>query len=94
MADTHGVKEVIFDMSFTLGAQWGTNPEVYREMVMDKLQGSRGLYDWVHEQASAFEAMWVSLDEEDGRREDYYGEVDSYFQTALDKLFLEAINRV
>lgn len=89
-----GVTEVIFDMSFALGNEWTRIAPAYREALMDRLGGSRGLYDWIHTQATAFEAMWVALDEEDDRREDYYGEVNTWFHRACDELILEAINYV
>lgn len=87
-----GINEVIFDMSFYLGTQWADVPEVVRESLMDQLQGSRGLFDWVHEEATAFEAVWIALDEQDPRREDYYGEVDEWFRTAFAKLILGGMN--
>lgn len=89
-----GVTEVLFDMSFALGIRWPQVPLIVRENLMDLLQGSRGLYDWVMHEATTFEEMWVALGEGDASKEDYYGEVDKWFDTALDKLILRGYNNV
>lgn len=86
------VNEVIFDMSFQMGQVWKDVPEVVRENLMDMLNGSRGIFDWVESQAIAFEGMWVTLDEEDPRFSAYYEEVDEWFTKAFDKLVLEGYN--
>lgn len=84
--------EVIFDMSFQLGLRWIEVPLVVRQTMMDRLNGSRGLFDWVFAEAQAFDEMWMKLPEDDPRRDAYYSEVESRFASAFDKLVLEAMN--
>ena len=88
------VNEVIFDMSFALGLRWPQIPMETKEKLMDELEGSRGLFNWVRYTAETFEAWWVALDEQDPRREDYYGEVDAQFVIALNALILRGNNHV
>lgn len=86
------VNEVLFDMSFQMGPDWMEVREADRDKILDMLGGSRGLYDWVLDEATAFENMWVNLDEDDPRLERYYEEVDAWFIKAFDKLVVRARN--
>ena len=84
-----GLGEVIFDMTWEVAHKWDAQPEFIRERMMDNLNGSRGLYDWLHDQANRFEEMWKNLQQDAPEREDYYLVVEKWIDDAFNKLVLD-----
>lgn len=87
--DCYLLGEVIYDMTFAMTHRWRAQPTIIREQMMDNLNGSRGLYDWIYEQALNFEEMWQDLPDNAPQREDYYNVVDRWIDDAFNKLVLD-----
>ena len=54
--------------------------------IMDSLNGSRGIFEWLFDQATLFQAHWIALPREYRESGNYMEDVDAWFSGALDKL--------
>lgn len=65
-------QEMIHNISFRFGLEWAKLEEEFRSKVMDHVDGSRGLKDYIVLWAKQFDRNW-----EDGM-EDYIGKIDDF----------------
>lgn len=82
-------QEIIADIAFTCGAYWNRMSEKARDVVSEHTEGSRGMMAMFIEWAGEFDAMWIALDEDDDRRENYIGEVDDFAHQKMNVLVAE-----
>lgn len=90
VTQSRGLREVIFDMTFTY-AQWHREQtEETKQKIMDHFQGSRGMFDTIDEVATMFEVYWQGLAEDEVDTHNYYEEVSAAVYRRIAQLTVEA----
>ena len=69
-------REIIFDLAFYVGHAWRALDTTVASAVMDKVEGSRGLFVLVEEWALEFDAEWEKRPE--SGKEDYMSDIDAF----------------
>lgn len=78
------VDEVLFDLSANYGAMRAAGK---CDALIDVMQGNFAVFTEIRQWAGEFQAMWQALPEGSDRLDDYYGEVDEYFDQQMKALY-------
>ena len=85
-AYSNPVMEVLFDMTRGYTHWHDRQTATLQADIMDSLNGSRGTFEWLFDQATLFQEHWVTLPHEYHESGNYMEDVDAWLSGAVDKL--------
>lgn len=81
--------EILFDLTWAYALWHDKRKEQVMYELWDSKGGSRGIFEWLYEQAVRFQIWWDELPEDAPERECYFEEIDEWLITELDTLLNE-----
>lgn len=78
--------EVLFDLTWGFTHWHDRQTSTLNGDIMDKLNGSRGIFEWLYNQAVLFQAHWMALPLEYRESGNYMEDVDAWLSEAVVKL--------
>ena len=78
--------EVLFDMTHGYWNWHGRQISTLCADIMDELNGSRGIFEWLFNQATLFQTQWMALPLEYRESGNYMEDVDAWLSDAVVKL--------
>ena len=81
-------QEILFDISMEVGIKFQQLSVGLRENLMDSMNGSRGLFDYVRGWVTEFDTIWEAKPEDD--REDYIFHVTEFAHTKFEEIVARA----
>ena len=85
-AYSNPIGEILFDMTRGYTHWHDRQTATLQADIMDELNGSRGIFEWLFEQASLFQAHWMTLPHEYHESGNYMEDVDAWLSGAVAKL--------
>ena len=80
------INEVLYDLTWGYAHWHDRQTATLQGDIMDSLNGSRGIFEWLFDQAALFQAHWMALPREYRESGNYMEDVDAWFSGAVDKL--------
>lgn len=80
------IHEVLYDMTWSYTHWHDRQTPALQGDIMDELNGGRGIFEWLYNQAVLFQAHWVTLPLEHRENGSYMEEVDAWLSEAAVKL--------
>lgn len=78
--------EILFDLTWGYALWHEKQKQEGIQDLWDNVGGSRGIFEWLFEQAGLFQKWWDDLPEDAPERDDYYGQVDCWLTMALNEI--------
>lgn len=83
------INEVLYDLTRGYVHWHDRQTATLQEDIMDALDGSRGIFEWLFAQATLFQAHWMALPTEHRESGNYMEDVDAWLGEAVAKLAAE-----
>jgi hypothetical protein len=85
-AYSNPINEVLYDLTWGYTHWHDRQTSTLCADIMDELNGSRGIFEWLFDQAMLFQAHWMTLPLEYRESGNYMGDVDAWLSDAVAKL--------
>lgn len=80
------INEVLYDLTRGYTHWHDRQTATLQADIMDELNGSRGIFEWLFNQAFLFQTHWMTLSLEHRESGNYMEDVDAWLSGAVDKL--------
>lgn len=80
------IRENIFELTFHYAAWHQNQTDELQEKLIEKFEGSRGIFQWIENQAELFEVYWANQQEIERNTVEstgYYEAIDKWMEKAI-----------